>query len=265
MVAKFSKTLYDERMRRLFVVLMAISFFLLLPLPAKAADELCCPAGYSNACPFFTNRNTTCCKHNGFFSYDTTPKIVCTAAPPEELNLCCPQEFRSGSSDCPFGVNIAKQCCNRTGFGKYEIADKVQCGTENADNTNPINSAPKYCAQWVDPKTGKDVPATSPLVTSSKAQCKSISTAVGNISTEPQSFVKSIFSVVLGLAGGIALILIMVAGYRFMASQGNPEQVQAARDQLISAIVGLLFIIFSFVILQVIGVDILKIPGFQPN
>jgi len=93
-------------------------------------------------------------------------------------------------------------------------------------------------------------------------KCATINTAIGEISTEPQGFVKRIFSLVLGLAGGIALILIILSGYRFMASQGNPEALTNARQQLISAIVGLLFIIFSFVILEVIGVDILRIPGF---
>ena len=47
-----------------------------------------------------------------------------------------------------------------------------------------------------------------------------------------------------------------------MTSQGNPEAVKAATEQLTSAIIGLLFIILSFVILEIIGVDILKIPGF---
>jgi hypothetical protein len=47
-----------------------------------------------------------------------------------------------------------------------------------------------------------------------------------------------------------------------MISQGNPEQVKGAREQLTAAIIGLLFIIFSLVILQIIGVNILKIPGF---
>lgn len=95
-------------------------------------------------------------------------------------------------------------------------------------------------------------------------KCILVDTAIGKISTEPQKFVQGIFGIVLGLAGGIALILVMLAGYRFMASQGDPEKINDARQQLISAIVGLLFIIFSFVILQVIGVDILKIPGFNP-
>jgi hypothetical protein len=47
-----------------------------------------------------------------------------------------------------------------------------------------------------------------------------------------------------------------------MISQGNPEKIQAAREQLTAAIVGLLFIIFSLVIIQVLGYDILHIPGF---
>ena len=95
-------------------------------------------------------------------------------------------------------------------------------------------------------------------------KCVAIQTGIGEISTEPQGFVKRIFSLVLGLAGGIALILIIISGYRIMASQGNPEALAAGRQQLVGAIVGLLFIIFSFVILQIIGVDILHIPGFKP-
>lgn len=87
-------------------------------------------------------------------------------------------------------------------------------------------------------------------------------TAFGDIQTDPTGFIKSIFGIILSLAGGIAIILIMIAGYRLMSSQGNPEKVQTAREQLTSAIVGLLFIIFSVTILQIIGVDILHIPGF---
>jgi hypothetical protein len=94
-------------------------------------------------------------------------------------------------------------------------------------------------------------------------KCLAINTAIGPVSTDPQAFVKKIFSVVLGLAGGIALILIIISGYKYMFSQGNPETIKGATEQLTSAIVGLLFIIFSFVILQIIGVDILKIPGFE--
>jgi glucose uptake protein GlcU len=70
--------------------------------------------------------------------------------------------------------------------------------------------------------------------------------------------------VVLSLVGAIAIILIIISGYRLMVSQGNPENIKNAREQLTAAIVGLLFVIFSLVILQVIGVNILGLPGISP-
>ena len=93
-------------------------------------------------------------------------------------------------------------------------------------------------------------------------QCKKVNTAIGDIDTNPADFVKKIFSIILSLAGGILLLIIIATGYRFMTSQGDPEKLKAARETLTSAVIGLLFMIFALVILQVVGVDILKIPGF---
>jgi len=101
-----------------------------------------------------------------------------------------------------------------------------------------------------------------PCIRTENGHCV-INTAIGEINTDPAKFVTFIYSVVLGLSGGIALILIIIAGYKYMASQGNPEAVKAATEGLTSAVIGLLFIIFAFVILQIIGVDILRIPGFK--
>ena len=139
------------------------------------------------------------------------------------------------------------------------------------ENPSPLSP----CVQWdyafpTDSPNfglnGTPIPTGNPDYANSgfkTRKCVAVQTGVGPISTDPASFVKSVFSLVLGLSGGIALILIIFSGYKLIASQGNPEKTTAARDQLISAIVGLLFIIVSFVILEVIGVDILKIPGFS--
>ncbi len=94
-------------------------------------------------------------------------------------------------------------------------------------------------------------------------QC-TIHTAIGDINVTVVQFGKVVFAVLLSLAGGIALLLIIYSGYRILTSQGNPEHLQGARETLTSAIVGLLFIIFSIVILQIIGVNILQLPGFSP-
>lgn len=87
-------------------------------------------------------------------------------------------------------------------------------------------------------------------------------TAIGPIDTNFPDLIKKIFAVLLSLSGGIAVLLIIASGYGLITSSGNPEKTQAARERLTSAIVGLVFIIFSFVILEVIGVNILQLPGF---
>ncbi|MBU4099259.1 pilin [Patescibacteria group bacterium] len=84
---------------------------------------------------------------------------------------------------------------------------------------------------------------------------------MGKMPTNSGEFIVKIFIIILSFAGGIALLLIISAGYKIIMSKGKPEAIQQGREQLISAIVGLVFIIFSFVIFQLVFVDILKIPG----
>ena len=87
-------------------------------------------------------------------------------------------------------------------------------------------------------------------------------TAVGCVSRKPQSIVKAFLEIGLGLGGGICLLMCLTGGFMLTTSQGDPKQVGEAREMITSAIVGLLFIIFSVFILQFIGVTILNIPGF---
>lgn len=132
-------------------------------------------------------------------------------------------------------------------LAKYLCSDTFSVGATGENSSEPVVSSP--CKEETDPKTNK-----------TKYVCQ---TAFGPITTTPEGFIKAIFGVLLSLSGGIAVILIIISGYRLMTSQGNPEKLQAAREQLTSAIIGLVFIIFSLSILQIIGVDILKIPGFS--
>jgi hypothetical protein len=96
------------------------------------------------------------------------------------------------------------------------------------------------------------------------SKCTKVDSAIGPISTDPAGFILKLFQIFLSISGGIALIIIIGAGYRYMMSQGNAEAIKAAQEQITSAIVGLLFLVFSMVLLQVIGVDILHLPGFSP-
>ena len=87
-------------------------------------------------------------------------------------------------------------------------------------------------------------------------------TAVGCIEKSTEGIVTKIMRVGLGIAGGIALLMILVASFKFSTSQGEPKSISEAKEIMQAAVIGLLFIIFSVTILQFIGVTILRIPGF---
>lgn len=89
-------------------------------------------------------------------------------------------------------------------------------------------------------------------------------TAFGCIPATPQGLFKTAFGLGLGIAGGIAFLLILFGGFQILSSAGNPEQLNEGQELISSAVAGLLLIIFSVFLLRLIGYDILRIPGFAP-
>ncbi len=87
-------------------------------------------------------------------------------------------------------------------------------------------------------------------------------TAVGCIPREPEKIVNSLLRLGLGMGGGFALIIILASGFVLSVSQGEPKRIEDAKQWLTSALVGMLFIIFSVTLLHFIGYSIFKIPGF---
>lgn len=91
-----------------------------------------------------------------------------------------------------------------------------------------------------------------------------INTAIGCINaTDAGEFVGELFKLGIGIAGGIAMLLIIFGGFQILTSTGNPEKLNAGKELVGSAIAGLLMILFSTFLLKVIGVNILCIPGFD--
>ena len=90
-----------------------------------------------------------------------------------------------------------------------------------------------------------------------------INTAVGCIPVLGDASGKSFASWVIlwgaGVGSGLAFLLILYASFMIMTSQGNPERLKAGQELLTSAISGLLLLIFSVFILNLIGVNILGI------
>jgi hypothetical protein len=191
--------------------------------------------------------------------------------------LCDVDQDKNNPTDC------TKHCPNGTFCGSPAVGlTQTYCLSTNpqtGDRCDPANSGGKCpgndgCFQsnsdvtlYTCQQTTFDLPSPSPQpckpVESGSSIEYNCDTAVGNILTSPKDFVQTIMGLILSVVGGVAILLIMLSGYRLMVSQGNPENIKSAKEQLTAAIIGLLFIIFSLVILQVIGVNILGLPGFN--
>ena len=90
-----------------------------------------------------------------------------------------------------------------------------------------------------------------------------IVTAIGCVHTKPDRFMADILEVAMGIGGGIAFLLMIFGAFGMITSAGNAESLKAGQERFTSAIIGLLFIVFSVLLMQIIGVDILgNITGF---
>lgn len=87
-------------------------------------------------------------------------------------------------------------------------------------------------------------------------------TSIGCIPLDLATFISSyILGIGIGIAGGVALLCIMYSAFRMQTSRGNAEAIKKAQESMTACITGLIIIIFSVLILKIIGVDILRIPG----
>jgi len=64
---------------------------------------------------------------------------------------------------------------------------------------------------------------------------------------------KNIVSYALGFAGIVLFILLLVGGFKFITSGGDPKAVESAKKTLTSAIAGLFIILVSYLIMILIS------------
>lgn len=89
-----------------------------------------------------------------------------------------------------------------------------------------------------------------------------VMTAIGCVPTQPVELVNGLIRVTSLAAGGLALMLMILGALKWITSAGDPNELKKAQDQFTNAFIGLLFIIFATLLLQIIGVDLLSLPGF---
>ena len=66
----------------------------------------------------------------------------------------------------------------------------------------------------------------------------------------------SIMSLVFAIAGIVAVIFLIIGGLRYAISQGNPGDLEKAKDIIVYALVGLFFVMFGFLIVQFVTANL---------
>ncbi len=67
-----------------------------------------------------------------------------------------------------------------------------------------------------------------------------------------KSLVKTVLEWALYLAGIIAIIFIIIGGYYYITAAGNDTRAASGRKTLVNALIGLVIVVFSYMIVQVV-------------
>jgi hypothetical protein len=103
-------------------------------------------------------------------------------------------------------------------------------------------------------------PASRPLPVPLCPGQDAIETAIGCIPiTDSTQLISFFLRWGMSIGGGIALVLIVVGGLQVTTASGDPKRLQAGKELLTAAVMGLVLLIFSAFILRLIGADILGI------
>jgi len=71
--------------------------------------------------------------------------------------------------------------------------------------------------------------------------------------TSVSGFILKIINIALAVAGLIAVLFLIIGGFRYITSAGNEETAEQAKKIITNAIIGIVVIILSFVIVRVIS------------
>jgi hypothetical protein len=72
----------------------------------------------------------------------------------------------------------------------------------------------------------------------------------------------AVIRMLLTIAGALAVLFIIIGGFQYITSAGNDEQAEKGKKTLINAVIGMVLIILSYVIINVIVGTLTRSSGF---
>lgn len=75
-----------------------------------------------------------------------------------------------------------------------------------------------------------------------------VDTALGLGNEDPRTVAAGVINVFLGFLGIVAVVIILLGGFKYMTSMGNEDQIEKAKDMITAAAIGLIIILMSWAI-----------------
>ena len=75
--------------------------------------------------------------------------------------------------------------------------------------------------------------------------------------TSINDFIIRIINILLGVVGIIAVLFLIIGGFRYVTAGGNEESAESGKKTIINAIIGIIIVILAFVIVRVVATAVL--------
>ena len=266
--------MYTQDMRRFFIIVLFV-FYILLQTSRSYAIPTSLPPGAIQSVDGILIPGLTC----GIANDPDPSKLKCCVPKKKDDNIFINiQNWTNGwpiigellphyteSYKAIDGLSSSMKPCSDGAPSTNDLYDK-SCICIKGATSSAILELNSFCKKYF-PLLGT-ANATSELqkCTQCIVQTGGFYTAIGCIPLDVGSFISNyVLGTGIGIAGGIAFLCILYSAFRMQTSMGNAEALKKAQENLTACITGLIVIIFSVLILKIIGVDILRIPGlFKP-
>ena len=85
--------------------------------------------------------------------------------------------------------------------------------------------------------------------------------------SELPTFIGYLYEWGISIGGFLVFIALIIAGFQYLSSAGNPAMMKEAKDRVISALLGLALLLGSWLILNTINpqLTVLQLPPFEPG
>ncbi len=88
-----------------------------------------------------------------------------------------------------------------------------------------------------------------------------IQSASGLGEKDPREIIASVIKVILGFLGIIAVIIIIMGGFKWMTAGGSDDKTKEARDMIVAGVIGLLIILAAFGIASFVINRVFEVTG----